>query len=117
MRDHRAILQVGGRPRKSWSVPSARTVARGDAQSRRRHRRLLATGGDDDLGIGQPRFRVVAERRAAVRAPRLPFGLRPRRPEGRHGRLRRETHGELQEPLIPGDFEISLNFRWTAGDA
>ena len=63
------------------------------------HCRLLAAGGDDDQGIGQSRLRVIAQRRPAVRAPRLPFRLRAGRPEGRHGRLRREAQADVQEPL------------------
>ena len=49
--------------------------------------------------VKESRLRVLLERRPALRAPRLPRGLRPRRPEGRHGRLRREAQTGIQEPL------------------
>ena len=47
----------------------------------------------------QSRLRNVARRRRAVRAPRVPRAVRDGRSEGRHGGVRREASGEVQEQV------------------
>ena len=44
-------------------------------------------------------FETTLGRRRALRAARVPRAVRDRRPEGRHGRLRREAPGEIQEQI------------------
>ena len=65
----------------------------------------------DGQGIGELHLRFVAQRRPPLREPRLPGKLLTGRPEGRHGRLRREAQGELREPLTPGIAKSA----WIAG--
>ncbi len=62
---------------------------------------VLAPGGDDGQGIGQPFLRDDARRGAALRAAAVPFDVRSGRPEGGHVRLRRETRREFPQPLSP----------------
>ena len=60
----------------------------------------------DELAVGlcgegarQPRVRDDARRRRALRAPRVPRAVRDGRSEGRHGGVRREAPGEVQEQV------------------
>ena len=79
-------------------VPAAEllTVALDD---RRDHRRHAAGGGAGGQGVRQAGRRGVAGGGAAVRAAGVPLDVRHLRPEGRHGRLRREASGQVREPL------------------
>ena len=45
-------------------------------------------------------FEATLAEGVLLRAPRVPCAVRDRRPEGRHGRLRREAPGEVQEQII-----------------
>src|SRR6266536_2966711 len=49
--------------------------------------------------FGQPRLRVAARRRDALRAAAVPRALRDRGPEGRHGGVRGETQAQLQAQM------------------
>ena len=63
-------------------------------------RRDFAAGRHDGQGSGQPRLRNDAGRRRPFRAPPVPFALRHRRSEGRHGGVRREAQAGFQESLL-----------------
>src|SRR5207247_10197351 len=62
---------------------------------------VLAAVGDDGERSGQPRVRIAARGRDAIRAARVSRPLRDRRPEGRHGGVRRETQAEVQTQVKP----------------
>ena len=75
-------------------VPAAQLI---DEALRRRgeDRRVFAARRHDGQGSRQPRLRDDACRGLALRAPAVPFDVRARGPEGRHGRLRREAQTEF----------------------
>ena len=58
----------------------------------------------DDEGERQPRLRDDAGRGHPLRAAAVPRHVRHRRPEGGHGRLRREAAAALREPLSGRSF-------------
>src|SRR6266849_5238606 len=71
-------------------------AARGGSCGGGANRGVLAAVGDDGEGSGQPRVRIAARGRDALRAARVSRPVRDRRPEGRHGGVRRETQAEVQ---------------------
>ncbi len=74
--------------------------ARRSPQGRRNDRVDVAAVGVGREGGGQRRVRDFARGGRAVRAARLSFIVRDRRPEGRHGRVRRQASGEVREQII-----------------
>jgi hypothetical protein len=50
-------------------------------------------------GVREPRLRGTAVGRGVVRAPRVPFAVCDRRPEGRHGRFPEQAPAEVQQQL------------------
>ena len=74
-----------------------------EANVRRHHHRAdVAVGGPDGQGGGQPRVRIATVGGPAVRASAVPFRVRHRRSNRRHGCVCRETHTELHPPLKIG---------------
>ena len=71
----------------------------GGQGSRRHHLADVAVGGADGQGGGQPGVRIHADRGPALRTPTVPLGVRHRGPEGRHGRLHRQTGSGVQAPI------------------
>ena len=71
---------------------AGRRARRRGAEGGGQDRRFLAAGRDDGEGGGQPLLRDDACRGPALRAPAVPFDVRARGPEGRHGGLCREAH-------------------------
>ena len=69
----------------------------GSDEGRRNHRVDVAAVGAVSQGSGQPRVRSLARRGRAVRAARIPSAVRHRGPERRHGGVRGEKAGEVQE--------------------
>ena len=67
--------------------------SRGDLRPERAER-------DDGQGMCQPGLRRRPVRGRELRAPAVPFALRHRGPEGRHGRLRQQAKAGLQAPVI-----------------
>ena len=68
-------------------------------------RRDVAAVADRGQGGGQPRVRDAARRRHPLRAAGVSRAVRDRRPEGRHGGVRREAAGEVQAQVakrVPG---------------
>ena len=59
----------------------------------------VAAVGAGRQGGGQPRLRDLARRGHPLRAAHLSLAVRDRRPEGRHGRLRREAAAEVREQM------------------
>ena len=81
------------RARRPGVARGAGRQAHGRGAGRRHRDRLHVVAlGHDGQGMRQPRLRGLAQRRSAVRAPRVPFAVRHRGPEGRHGRLRRSAN-------------------------
>src|SRR5438445_533172 len=98
-----AIVVTGrGRAlRPRFARGERRQAARGGSRSGGANRGVLAAVGDDGEGSGQPRVRIAARGRDAIRAARVSRPLRDRRPEGRHGGVRRETQAEVQAQVKP----------------
>ena len=81
-----------GRTRRAGVARGAGRQAAGrGAGRRRRHLRHERPERGAGQGMRQPRLRRRPGRRRELRAPHLPFAVRDRRPEGRHGRLRRAS--------------------------
>jgi enoyl-CoA hydratase/carnithine racemase len=68
-------------------VVTGRRIDGDRGQGRGENRRLLAAGGDDGEGVGQPGRRDDTCGRASLRAPAVSLAVRDRGPEGRHGRV------------------------------
>ena len=80
-------------------VPRRQAVGRGAEGRRRRSPRLSRPSVLMAKEAVNRAYRDDARRRRALRAPAVPFAVRHRGSERRHGRLRREAKAGVQEPL------------------
>jgi len=80
---------------------SRRQAFRRSACGRHSNRRFFTARGAQDQRGDQPRLRVVALGRLAVRAARVSLDVCIGRPEGRHARVCRQTQTRFQAPMRP----------------